>query len=90
MNPRVGQRVIRDRWGEPIAQLPPDPKRPKPKCWLARVLHWFWHNSRVGPAGPTQVDREAMGVVSDHVVMYGKQQNMFVTRDELCRTRKLI
>jgi hypothetical protein len=31
-----------------------------------------------------------MRVVSDHAVMYGKQQNMFVTRDELCRTRKLI
>lgn len=90
MDHRVGERIIRDRWGEPIAPLPPNPKRPKPKYWLACILHWIWRNSRVGPEGPTQFDGEAIGVVSDHEVMDGKQPNMFVPRDELCRARKLI
>lgn len=45
MNRRIGQRIIRDRWGEPIAPSPPNPVRPKPKRWLLRNFHWFWRKS---------------------------------------------
>ena len=41
MDPRVGQRIIRDRWGEPIAPLPPDPERPKPRGWCLRIFGWL-------------------------------------------------
>lgn len=90
MNPRVGQRIIRDRWGEPIAPAQPNPKGPKPKRWLPRVFRWFWRNLRVGPEGPTQVDAEAARVVSDRAVMSGKQQDRIETKDKLCRTRRVI
>ena len=41
MDPRIGQRIVRDRWGEPIAPLPPDPESPKPKPWLRRIFDWL-------------------------------------------------
>lgn len=43
MDPRVGQRIIRDRWGEPIAPLPPKPERQKPTQWHLRMYDWIWH-----------------------------------------------
>ena len=41
MDPRIGQRIVRDRWGEPIAPLPPDPEPPKPKWLVQRVFDWL-------------------------------------------------
>lgn len=87
MDPRVGQRIIRDRWGEPIAPAQPNPKRPEPKRWLPRIFHWLWRNSRGGPEGPTQADGEATRAVSNHAVMSGERLDGIETKDELCRTR---
>ena len=90
MDPRVGKRIIRDRWGERIAPIPPNPESLNPKRWLPRIFHWFWRNSRVGPEGPTQVDGEAIRVASDHAVMSGKQKDRLETKDKICRTRRVI
>ncbi len=48
MNRRVGQRIVRDRWGEPIASSPPNPVHPIPKSWHLHIFKWLWRNSRIG------------------------------------------
>lgn len=45
----MGQRIIRDRWGEPIIALPPEPKPPEPRTGLLRLIDWVWRNSPQGP-----------------------------------------
>jgi len=42
MDPRIGQPVIRDRWGEPIPPKLPDPGPSKPKRKRWRFLSWVW------------------------------------------------
>ena len=42
MDPRIGQRIVRDRWGEPIEPRPPSPKRSKSKRRLLPIFSWLW------------------------------------------------
>lgn len=39
MDPRIGQRIVRDRWGEPISPLPPDPEPLKSKWLVQRIFN---------------------------------------------------
>lgn len=45
----MGQRIIRDRWGEPISAAPHIPEPAVSRIKAFPLLNWVWRNSSFGP-----------------------------------------